>query len=85
MRGHAVRFEVLVGEAEMSARRGLLARARDAGDGVDHHDGVGPHEPGADGGCRRERRGRGIAARAGHEHALARRMGGRDAREIVGE
>ena len=85
VRRHAVRFEVLVGEAEVRARRGLLARARDAGDGIDHHDAVKPHEPGADGGRRRKRCGRGIAARAGDEHALARCTGACGAREVVRE
>ncbi len=85
VRGDAVGLEVLVGEAEVGALRGLLAGARDARHGIDHDHAVGRNEPGAHGRGRSEGRGRRIAPGTGHERG---RAGGHEPgglRQAVGE
>ena len=69
--GHAVGLDGLVGVAVVRARGAAAPGAGDAGDGVGYHE-VAGREARGEGGRRGEGRGRGIAARHGHEHGLAR-------------
>ena len=85
VRAHAIGLQVLVCEAEMRARRGLLARTRDARDGVDDDGAAWSREARADRGRRRERGCRGIAASAGDERELTVGTSGRDADQFVWE
>lgn len=85
VRAHAIGLQVLVREAEMRARRGLLARARDARDGIDDNGAAWSREAHADCGRRCKRGCCGIAAGAGDERGLAVGASAGCACQIVGK